>query len=344
MKALVKFAKEDGNTEIREMPKPTIESGEVLVRVEYIGICGSDLHIYHDNVSYQIDYPLILGHEFSGVIEEAAEGVENFKVGDRITVETHAEYCGKCLMCRTNNYHLCRDRKGYGLRLDGAYARYVKAKERILHNVPENVSLKEASLTEPLCVAYNLVIKNITIKPGDSVLVIGPGPIGLLCGKMAQIAGASEIIMVGTSGDEKRLKKALGYGATKIVNSQEEDPLTYTKKMNEGYGVDVVIDAAGPAATLQLALEAVRPAGIIGKVAWGPKPINYSLDKILEKSLLLRGTFSHTWDVWEKCLKLMASGQVKLGELVTHELSIEEWKKGFDLIESKEGIKVVLRP
>jgi L-iditol 2-dehydrogenase len=344
MKAVVKFAKEDGNTEVREVPKPSIEPGEVLVHVKYIGICGSDLHIYHNNVTYQIDYPLILGHEFAGVIEEVASGVENFKVGDRVTVETHAEYCGKCLMCRTNNYHLCRDRKGYGLRVNGAYTSYVKAKERILHHVPENISLKEAALTEPLCVAYNLVIKNIEIVPGDVVMVIGPGPIGILCGKMAQIAGASEVIMVGTDGDELRLNLAKEYCATKIINSSKEDPLLYAKQKNEGYGVDVVIDAAGPAATLKLALEAVRPAGTIGKVAWGPKPINFSLDKILEKSLLLRGTFSHTWDVWEKCLKLMASGQVDLSKLITHELSIEEWKKGFDLVESREGIKVVLKP
>jgi len=344
LKAVVKYAKEDGNTEIRKMPKPVPSSGEVLVQVKYAGICGSDLHVYHDNVSYKMDYPLILGHEFAGIIESVTPGVKNFKVGDRVTVETHAEYCGKCLMCRTNNYHLCRERKGYGFRVNGAFAKYVKAQERILHHVPKSINLKEAALTEPLCVAYNLVVKNITINPGDIVMVIGPGPIGILCCKMAEIAGASEIIMVGTKSDDKRLEKAKEYGANVVVNSEKENPLLYAKDKNEGYGVDVVIDAAGPAETLKLALEAVRPCGIIGKVAWGPKPIHFSLDKLLEKSLTLRGTFSHTWDVWEKCLKLMASRQVNLSGLITHELSIEEWKKGFDLIESREGIKVILKP
>ena len=344
LKAVVKFAKEDGNTEIREMSQPIPDSSEVLIRVKYIGICGSDPHIYHNNVSYQIDYPLILGHEFAGVIEKITPGVEKFKIGDRVTVETHAEYCGKCLMCRTNNYHLCKERKGYGLRVHGAYAKFVKAKERILHHVPKNVSLREAALTEPLCVAYNLMVKNITVNPGDVVMVIGPGPIGILCCKMAQISGASEIIMVGTKGDEKRLEKAREFGATFIVNSSEKNPLDYVKRKNEGYGADVVIDAAGPAETLRMALEAVRPNGIIGKVAWGPKPIDYSIDKLLEKSLTLRGTFSHTWDVWENSLKLIASKQVDLNSLITHELPIEEWKKGFDLIESREGIKVILKP
>jgi threonine dehydrogenase-like Zn-dependent dehydrogenase len=127
--------------------------------------------------------------------------------------------------------------------------------------------LREASLTEPLCVAYSLVVKNITINPGDIVMIIGPGPIEILCCKMAQIVGGSEIIVIGNDVDDKRLEKAKEYEATLVVNSKKENPLSYSRDKNEGYGVDVVIDAAGPAETLRLALEAVRPCGIIGKVA-----------------------------------------------------------------------------
>jgi len=344
MKAVVKYALEDGCTEIRDVPIPEIGSTDVLVKVEYIGVCGSDIHMHHNNVSYPVDVPLILGHEFSGIIDKVGLKVEKFNVGDRVTSETHAEYCGKCIMCRTNNYHLCKDRKGYGFDVDGAYTRYVKVPERILHYVPENVSLKEAALTEPLCVAYNVVVKNITVNPGDIVVVIGPGPIGILSCKMAQIAGASEIIVIGTTGDEKRLEKAIEYGATTVINSMKEDPLLLIKEKNDGYGADIVIDAAGPAATLKLAIEAVRPNGIINKVAWGPGSINYSLDKIIRKAVTLRGSFSHTWDVWERSLQLLKSGQVNLSDIITHELGIEEWEKGFKLIESKEGIKVLLRP
>jgi L-iditol 2-dehydrogenase len=344
MKAVVKYALEDGCTEIRDVPIPAIGSTDVLVRVEYIGICGSDIHMHHNNVSYPVDVPLILGHEFSGIIDKVGSEVEKFNVGDRVTAETHAEYCGKCIMCRTNNYHLCKDRKGYGFDVDGAYTRYVKVPERILHYVPENVSLREAALTEPLCVAYNVVVKNMTVNPGDIVVIIGPGPIGILASKMAQIAGASEIIVIGTTGDEKRLEKAKEYGATTVLNSMKEDPLLLIKEKNEGYGADVVIDAAGPAATLKLAIEAVRPNGIINKVAWGPGPVNYSLDKIIRKAVTLRGSFSHTWDIWEKSLQLLKSGQVNLSDIITHEFSIEEWEKGFKLIESKEGIKVLLKP
>ncbi|MTI60433.1 MAG: zinc-binding dehydrogenase [Firmicutes bacterium] len=344
MKAVVKYALEDGSTEVRDVPIPEIGPTDVLVKVDSIGICGSDPHMHHNNVSYPVEVPLILGHEFAGIIDKVGEDVEKFSEGDRVTAETHAEYCGKCVMCRTNNYHLCRDRKGYGFGVDGAYAKFVKVPERILHRVPDNVSLKEASLTEPLCVAYNLVVKNMTVNPGDVVVVIGPGPIGILSCKMAAIAGASEIIMIGTNGDEKRLEKSKEYGATTIINSGKTEPLPIIKEKNEGYGADIVIDAAGPALTLKLALDVVRPEGTVNKIAWGPKPINYSLDKIIEKAVTLRGSFSHTWDVWEKSLNLLEKGQVDLSGLITHELSIEEWEKGFELVESKEGIKVILKP
>lgn len=344
MKAVVKYAMEDGSTEIRDVPIPEIGPADVLVEVDSIGICGSDLHMHHNNVSYPVEVPLILGHEFSGMIKKTGSQVEKFREGDRVTAETHAEYCGKCLMCRTNDYRLCRDRKGYGFGVDGAYAQYVKVPERILHRVPDNVSLEEASLTEPLCVAYNVVVEKMDVKPGDVAVVIGPGPIGILVCKMLQLAGVSEIIVIGTVGDDKRLEKAREYGATMIINSNDTDPVPLVKKKNEGYGVDVVVDAAGPAAALELSLELVRPSGTINKVAWGPKPVNFSLDKLIEKAVTLQGSFSHTWDVWEKCLKLMKEKQVNLAGLITHKLALDDWEKGFELVESKEGIKVLLKP
>ena len=176
------------------------------------------------------------------------------------------------------------------------------------------------------------------------VVIIGPGPIGILCAKMTEIAGASDIIVIGTEGDDKRLRKACAYGATKTFNSSIESPLPFIREKNDGYGADVVIDAAGPASCLKMALDAVRPAGIINKVAWGPKPINYSLDQLIEKAVTLKGSFSHTWDIWEKSLNLLAHNQIDLSGLITHELPLEKWEQGFELVESREGLKVVLKP
>lgn len=344
MKAVIKYDNVAGATEIREVAVPEIGPGDVLVRVAYIGVCGTDPHMHQNLVSFKMNVPLIFGHEFAGTIEKLGSGVKGYLVGERVTAETHADYCGECELCRTNRYHLCRERKGYGFHTHGAFAKYVRVPQRILHKVPDNVSLREACLTEPLCVAYKSVVCNSSVRPGDTVVVIGPGPIGMLCIKMAQLCGASEIIAVGTDGDEERLNSALGYGATIAVNSSREDAGTLIKSLGDKYGADLVIDTAGVSQTLALSMDVVRPGGQITKIGWGPKPVGFTIDPIIAKAVTLQGHFSHTWDVWEKCLILLSKGQVDLKPLITHELPIDQWKKSFELIESKEAMKVVLTP
>ena len=344
MKAVVKYDNVAGATEVREVPVPTIGPDDVLVETAYIGICGSDPHMHHNKVSYKVNVPLILGHEFAGVIAEVGANVKGWQVGDRVTSETHADFCGKCVMCRTNNYHVCRERKGYGFQIDGAFAKYVKVPSRILHKVPDNVSLKEAALTEPFCVAYSSLVKHSPLKPGDLVVIIGPGPIGLLCTKMAAILGASDIVVVGTDGDDSRMEIAKKLGATMTINSSRQDPVPIIMAMRDGYGADLVVDAAGFSPTLKLSLDVVRPCGQINKIGWGPGPVGFSLDQLISKAATLQGTFSHNWDVWEKCLVLMGERTVDLSEIVTHELPLDAWNKGFELMESKEGLKIVLTP
>ncbi|WHH59366.1 zinc-binding dehydrogenase [Petroclostridium sp. X23] len=344
MKAVVKYDNVDGATELREVPIPEIGPNDVLVKVAYIGICGSDPHMHHNKVTYKVNVPLILGHEFSGTIEKIGENVQGYKVGDRVTAETHADYCGECILCRTNNYHVCRERKGYGFHTDGAFAKYVKVPSRILHRVPDNVSLKEASLTEPLCVAYSSLVKHSKIKPGDLVVIIGPGPIGLLCTKIASIVGASDIIVIGTDGDEGRLELAKKLGATVTINSSKEDPIPVIKGMRDGYGADLVVDTAGFSPTFKLAVDVVKPCGEINKIGWGPKPVDFSLDPLITKAVTVNFTFSHNWDVWEQCLVLMSQKAVDLNDFITHELPLDKWHEGFELIESKEGLKIVLTP
>ena len=344
MKAVVKYDNVAGATEVREVPVPEIGPDDVLVRVGYIGICGSDPHMHHNKVSYKVNVPLILGHEFAGTIEKVGANVKGWNTGDRVTSETHADYCGKCVLCRTNNYHICRERKGYGFQVDGAFAKYVKGPSSILHKLPENVSIREASLTEPLCVAYSSLVKHANIKPGDLVVVIGPGPIGLLCVKMASILGATEIVVVGTDGDDGRMEMAKKWGATRVINSSKEDPVPVIMGLGDGYGADLVVDCAGFSPTLKLSIDVVRPCGQINKIGWGPGPVGFSLDQLISKTVTLQGTFSHNWDVWEKCLVLMREKTVDLNEIITHELPLDQWQKGFDLIESKEGLKIVLTP
>lgn len=344
MKAVVKYENKPNATELREVPVPEIGEGDVLVEVAYVGVCGTDPHMHNGSVTFNFNCPFILGHEFAGKIVEAGRQVSKFKVGDRVTAETHADYCGQCVLCRSNNYHLCRGRKGFGFHCDGAFTKYVKVPQRILHRVPESVSLKVASITEPFCVAYKSVVCNSTVHPGDTVVVIGPGPIGLLCMKMAQLQGASEIVAIGAKGDDERLKLSKEFGATIAINGSQEDPLLKIMSLGDGYGANLIVDTAGPAETLRLSMNAVRPNGQITKIGWGPKPVNFSLDPLIAKSVTFRGHFSHTWDVWEKCLTLMGKGQVDLDRVITHELPIDKWEEAFELVETRKAMKVVLTP
>ncbi len=344
MKAVVKYSETPGATGIREVPVPEIGETDVLVEVAFTGVCGTDPHLHKGTSAFKFVRPFILGHEFAGTIVKTGAKVTGYSVGNRVTSETHAEFCGKCTLCRQNNYPLCRERKGYGFHVDGAFTKYVKVPERILHRVPDNVSLKAASITEPFCVAYKALVSNSKVNPGDTVLIIGPGAIGIMCARLAQLSGAGEIVVVGTEGDDKRLELSKAFGATIAINSSKEDPLKKVMSLGDGYGANLVLDLAGGSSTLKLSIDAVRPAGQITKIGWGRQPVGFSLDPIIAKSVTLRGHFSHTWDVWEKCLTLMEKGLVDLEKLITHELSIDQWEKAFELSESKEAVKVVLKP
>lgn len=344
MKALVKFAQEDGCTEIRDVPVPDIGPEDVLVKVMATGVCGSDIHMHHNQVTYKVNTPLILGHEFAGVIEAVGNSVFDYSIGERVTAETHADFCGRCVLCRTGHYNICAERKGFGFHVDGAFTNYVRVPERILHRVPPGVSLEEAALTEPLCVAYNALVNKTDIRPGDPVVIIGPGPIGLFCIQIARVLGATPIIVIGAGSDGKRLETARLIGGDFTIDATMDDPVVAVSKLLGGRGAPTVVDCAGSSETLAFSLDMVCPNGQITKIGWGPDAVGFSLDTLIAKAARLQGSFSHTWETWEKCLGLMAAGKVDTRALITHDLSIDRWLEGFGLIETKEAIKVLLRP
>ena len=170
----------------------------------------------------------------------------------------------------------------------------VSVPARCLHHVPTSLIFEKAALTEPCCVAYNAVCVNSRVQPGNTIAVIGPGPIGLLCAMLAKLSGAGHIIVIGIPGDAKRLGIAKQIGADTILGAQGEDVVEWVKNFGDGYGLDLVIDAAGVSASLKLALDIVRPAGQITKVGWGPQPINFSLGSFRTEGGHLTGSYSHT--------------------------------------------------
>ncbi|MDB6167561.1 MAG: L-threonine 3-dehydrogenase, partial [Verrucomicrobia bacterium] len=180
--AVVNFAFEPGSVDLRAMAAPEIGPGDVLVEVGYVGVCGSDLHRWLGTPSVRVNYPVILGHEFAGRITAAGEAVKSFRVGDRVISETAAVVNPDSPLTRQGLYNLDPGRKGFGYGVHGAMTRFVRVPQRCLHRIPAGLSLKLASLTEPCCVAYNAVVNNSRVRPGDRVVVLGPGPIGILCG------------------------------------------------------------------------------------------------------------------------------------------------------------------
>ena len=336
--AVVNFENKVGSVELRGIIRPEIGDEDVLLDVSAVSVCGSDLHQWQAMHSWPVNYPVVLGHEFGGVIAEAGKRVTGWKEGDRVVSETAAVIDVNNPMSRKGLYNLDPTRKGFGYGVDGAMTRFVRVPARCLHRIPEGLSFEKAALTEPCSVAYNAVVNQSDIKPGDRVVVLGPGPIGLLCAAIAKLWGA-QVAVVGLESDRKRLKVAEAYGCTAIVNNLDE--WAYA---GDGLGVDGVIDAAGVSKTLEIALQITRPAGWITKVGWGPQPLGFSLDPLVQKAITLRGSFSHNWPIWERVLELTGSGQLNLDPVIGGVWALDEWHTAFEAMHSGDIVKAILKP
>lgn len=338
---LVNFDRAPHSVELRDVPIPEIGDRDVLLRVGAVSICGSDLHQWQGSHSWPVNYPCILGHEFAGTVARAGAAVSCFKEGDRVVSETAAVIDETSPLTRCGMYNLDPSRRGFGYGVDGAMTQYVRVPERCLHRIPDSLPFEKAALTEPCCVAYNAVCVNGRVRPGDDVLVIGPGPIGLLCAMMAKLSGAGRVIVAGLPADKFRLSVAKQIGADITLDSRVLESIS---QLRDGLGVDVAIDASGASATLQMALQAVRPAGQIIKVGWGPQPLNFSLDPLVQKNVTISGSFSHNWPIWERVISMIVSSQIALDPVLNRVAPLEEWHDCFEKMHAGEHVKAVLTP
>ena len=335
---VVNFAPEKWSVELRDIDKPSIGEEDVLLEVVNVGVCGSDLHQWTSDHSWPVNYPVVLGHEFGGHIIELGSRVKDWKEGDRVVSETAAVIDANSPMSRRGLYNLDPSRKGFGYGVNGAMTKYVSVPARCLHRVPEKLSFEHACLTEPCCVAYSAVVENAHIKPGDRVVVLGPGPIGILCAAMAKLCGA-EVAMVGLEPDKTRLAVAARYGCQIIVGDATE-----WARERDGLGADCVVDAAGASSTLKIAIDLVRPKGHISKVGWGPQPMNFSLDPLVQKNISLQGSFSHNWPIWERVIALLASRQLDVAPVIGGVWPLTSWQTAFEEMHQGKVVKSILKP
>jgi 2-desacetyl-2-hydroxyethyl bacteriochlorophyllide A dehydrogenase len=344
MLAVVKYGQKPGEVELREVPVPEIGDTDLLVEVKAAGVCGSDIEFWRHSITFPVNTPVIQGHEFTGVIAKVGERVSGWRKGDEVVSETAAHICGRCRLCRTGSYNLCPERLGYGYGTDGAFTRFVRVPERILHRKPLEVSWNAAALTEPACVAYNALLVQSAPRPGEPMVILGPGPIGLFCLQVAKAISASPVVITGTSADERRLNLARSLGADVALNAETDDPVAAVLDLTHGEGVPLVIDAAGHPVTVRQSLEMVARNGQVTKLGWGPESLGFSLDPVTQKAVRYQGSFSHTWRTWEAVLEMTRRGSLDPEALVTHEFPITDWLTAYELVESREAVKIILQP
>lgn len=342
MQALVKYGEADREVEVREVPEPSVQPGTVLIDVRAVGVCGSDIHAWHNQQSWPMRLPVVLGHEIAGVVADVATDVTGWQVGERVVCETAASICGTCAFCRTGRYNLCPYREGYGATRDGAFRQRMLAEPRVLHRIPDAVSFESAAMTEPFCVAYNALVERGTVTPGDLVVIQGAGTIGILAMQIARLRGAGRIVVLGTDVDSERLSKAKDLGADQVVDITRQDPATVIAQYGDGLGADLVVDATGVSAALRQGLELVRPLGSIVKVGWGPQPLDFSLDPLVAKAVTLYGSFSHSWGTWERVLGLFATGALDPQSVIGGVYGLADYIEAFEAMDSGRNIKSIV--
>ncbi len=344
MLGVVKVGRGKGLVELREVEEPAPGPGEVKIRISAAAICGSDLHIWRDAHPYWP--PVVLGHEFSGTVSALGEGVTGYAVGDRVVSETSTGSCGDCFLCRSGNRHICPDKRAAGIGRDGAFADYVVMPAGLLHRIPDGLSLEEAALSEPTAIAVHAVMERAGVRAGESVVITGPGPIGLLCLQVARASGAGPMVVGGTPADlPLRLPVATATGADAVVNVAEEDLVERVMAATGGVGADLAIETSGSPAAVELLPHLVRRLGRICVLGVTGRPaVQFPWDVAVFKGLEVQFSFSSRHTSWITGLRLLGSGRVKARPLISMEVPLQRWQEAFEAQAEGRAIKSLLVP
>lgn len=328
MQGVAKTAGREGAIELIEGDRPGIWPDEALVEVAYAGLCGSDLGIYKFKSAFEfMEFPRVVGHEYSGTVVETGENVTRVSVGDRV-VEEPIRACGECYHCRSGHANLCVDARITGVHHDGAFTQYVAVPEDHLHHLPEDISLAQASAVEPTAVASRAVQRLSRVSAGDEVLVEGPGPIGLLTAQIADVQGGDVLVTgIGQDADVRLpLAEELGLDTLNVEAGSIEDAVA---TRTDGLGFDVTLDTTGHPSGLHTAAEVTRKGGQVMVVGLGgPTELDYA--DLLRAELDLQCSYAADWGDFERAIRLIREGNVDTETMATTHYSLDEAEDAFE--------------
>lgn len=341
MKAIVKTESGKDYMVYQDIPEPEATGDLIKIKIAYSGVCGTDIHAFNGSYS-STKPPVVLGHEFSGVVVAVGPDVKNIKAGDRVTSETTFSTCGHCSSCITKDYNLCSNRWGIGTQINGSMAEYLVSREESVHILPDNVSMLSAALTEPLACGVHATIEKGNVQKGMVVCIFGVGAIGQMVAQVATACGA-KVIVAGLTSDKERFDIALANGAHRAVDQFTEDLAAIVKEMTGGEGVDVSFECSGAVPAANKALEITRRKGsVIQMGVFAEEKVPIRCDYVLHKEINYVGSRSQKPSSWVTALRLLEEGLVIPEKIVSKIVTLENWREGFEMTADGRGVKAII--
>ena len=343
MRALVKES-ETSAMRLAEVPRPEPKAGEVLVKVRAAAVCGTDLHIARWTPWAQragIRLPLIMGHEFSGDVVALGPDVTGVKPGDYVAGETHVP-CGQCFQCRNGLQHICGNLKLFGIHRDGCFAEYATIPAICAHRIPTTIPPNVAAMLEPLGTSVRAALE---VHPaGETVAVLGCGPIGLFAVAAAKAVGAARVIA--TDVREERLKLAQAVGADLALDARRVNVAESILHETDGVGVDAIIEASGSVPAIEGAWKYLRKGGKVALIGLPSDPVRVNLgpDVIFKEARIIGIHGREMFATWTKMEHMLERGLLRVDPVITHEMPLERFAESFELLEAGNGGKVILTP
>ena len=338
IKALVKKNDTEGLC-LENVPMPIMHNDSVLIKVKKTGICGTDLHIYNWDkwAKKTIKLPIVIGHEFSGVVCDKGKDVKNIQINDRVSAEGHI-VCGFCRNCRAGKGHLCRNTKGIGIQVPGAFAEYICVPETNVIKIPNNINYDVAAIFDPLGNAFHTALSYQII--GEDILITGAGPIGIMAAKVCQVIGARKVIL--TDINDERIKLAQNLGIKLSYNSKQNNLKSIMQQNNMKEGFDIGLEMSGSKEALNDMIKVMNNGGKIAILGIAPTSFEVNWNEIIFKMLEIKGIYGREmYETWYKMIALVQSG-LNIENIITHKFHFTDFEKAFKIMKEGNCGKIIL--